>query len=59
MYNKIKEFCKSKKISINKMEQDLGFAKGYISKLNNSSPSVANAKKIADYLHVNINKLIE
>lgn len=59
MHKKIKELCKEKKISINQMEQDLGFSKGYISKLDNSIPSVTNAKKIADYLNVSINDLME
>lgn len=58
MYQKIKELCKERKISINKLEQDLGFSKGYVCKLNNSSPSVENVKKIANYLKVDIGKLI-
>lgn len=59
MYEKIKEICKQKNISINKLEQDLGFAKGYMSKLNVSSPSLNNAKKIADYLEIGIDELIQ
>ena len=58
MYQKIKELCKEKKVSINKLEQDLGFARGYVSKLNTSSPSIENAKKIADYLDVDILSLL-
>lgn len=58
MYQRIKELCKQNKISVNKLEQDLGFSKGYVCKLNVSSPSVENAKKIADYLKVDINALL-
>lgn len=58
MYQKIKDLCKEKKVSINKLEQDLGFARGYVCKLNSSSPSIGNAKKIADYLQVDINVLL-
>lgn len=58
MVDKIKIICKAKKITISKLEDDLGFAKGYIYKLDKSSPSVENAKKIADYLHVSITKII-
>ena len=58
MYQKIKELCKEKKISINKLEQDLEFSRGYVCKLNTSSPSIENAKKIADYLDVDIRILL-
>ncbi|MFV0343411.1 MAG: helix-turn-helix domain-containing protein [Anaerocolumna sp.] len=59
LHQKIKELCKQKQISINRLEQDLGLSKGYVCKLNNSSPSVENAKKIADYLGVPIEELIK
>lgn len=58
VYQKIKEFCKQSKVSVNKLEKDLGFAKGYVCKLDVSSPSVENAKKIADYLNIDINALL-
>lgn len=58
MHSKIKAICKKKKIKICQLESDLGFAKGYISKLNKSSPSVDNAMKIARYLGVDINELV-
>lgn len=59
MVEKIKGICKKRKIAISKLEEDLGFTKGYIYKLEKSSPSVDNAKKIADYLNVPIDKLVE
>lgn len=59
MYEKIKLICKSKKVTISQLERDLGFAKGYISKLNNSSPSFERVQKIADYLNVSIKNFIE
>lgn len=59
MYENIKEICKDKKIPMSKVEKDLGFGKGYISKLATSSPSVSNATKIAEYLNVPLEKLIE
>lgn len=57
MHKKIKEICRTKNITINKLEKDLGFAKGYISKLDKSSPSFDNALKIAKYLNVDVNEL--
>lgn len=58
MHSKIKSLCKEKGISINKLEKDLGFSKGYVSKLNASSPSVDKVRKIAEYLKVEIKDLI-
>ncbi len=59
MHQIIKELCKRKGVSINKLEYDLGFAKGYVCKLNASSPSIENAKKIADYFGISIDDLIK
>lgn len=59
IYERIKKLCFARGISISKLEEDLGFTKGYIYKLEKSSPSVDNAKKIADYLNVPIDKLVE
>ena len=58
MLEKIKTLCKSKGITLSKMEADLGFGSGYISKLDKSSPSVKNVQKIADYLEIAINDLL-
>lgn len=56
---RIKELCKEKGISLNKLEADCGVAKGYISKLDKSSPSVATIQRIADYLGVSLDYLIK
>lgn len=58
MYQRIKELCKSNKISVTKLEHELGFAKGYLYKLNTTSPSVDKVKKIADFFNVDINVLL-
>lgn len=54
----IKELCKKKKISVNKLEIELGFAKGYISKLDKSTPNSAKLQKIADYFNVSLDYLM-
>lgn len=59
LVEKIKKICKERKVPISRLEEDLGFTKGYIYKLEKSSPSVDNAKKIADYLKIPINKLVD
>ena len=48
MKERIKSLCKSHGISMNKLEDTLGFGKGYISKLGNSTPNTAKIKKIAE-----------
>lgn len=54
----IKKLCKEAGISVNKLESDLGFAKGYISKLDKSTPNSAKLQKIADYFGVSLDYLM-
>ena len=54
----IKELCAKNKISVNKLETDLGFGTGYVSKLDKSTPNTAKIQKIADYFKVSVDYLI-
>ena len=54
----IKNLCKEKGVSMNKLETDLEFGKGYISKLDKSVPNSAKLQKIADYFGVSIDYLL-
>lgn len=54
----IKELCQRKKISVNKLETDLGFAKGYVSKLDKSIPNSAKLQSIAEYFNVSLDFLM-
>ena len=56
---KVQTICKAKGIPTYKVEEDCGFAKGYISKLDKSAPSTDKIKKIADYLDVSIDYLLD
>lgn len=56
--DKVKELCKEERVSMNVLEGELGFAKGYLSKLDKSTPNVANLQKIADYFHVTLDYLV-
>ncbi len=58
LYDNIKAVCKEKKIPVSKMETDLGFPRSSIRKWNINEPSVSRVKKVADYLKVNIERLI-
>lgn len=58
MKERIKSLCKTKGISMNKLEETLGFGKGYISKLGSSTPNAAKIKQIADYFDVSVDYLM-
>ena len=51
MYNKIKELCKEKSISVNALEKELGFAKGSLCKIDKNKPSSEKLQKILKFLH--------
>lgn len=55
---RIKHLCKNRGISLHKLEQDLGFAKGYISKLDKSTPNTKKMQLIADYFNVSVDYLM-
>lgn len=52
LYENVKEAAKAKGYSINKLEQELGFARSYISKFKTITPSADKIQKIADFLGV-------
>lgn len=58
MKERIKDLCKSKGVSLNKLEQELGFGSGYISKLDKSTPNSKNLQKIAEYFSVPTDYLV-
>ena len=53
---KVKELCKERSISLNKLEQEIGVASGYLSKLDN--PGIKTIKLIADYFDESVDYLI-
>lgn len=59
IYDKIKELCKEKGMSVNAVEKKAGLSKGAISKWNNSTPSVKNLNSVAKILKVKIDKLLD
>lgn len=50
--------CKQENIPISKLEKELGFAGGYISKLDKSTPNSAKLQKIAEYFGVTLDYLM-
>lgn len=55
---RIKELCKINGVSMNKVESDLNFGKGYISKLGKSTPNANKIRQIADYFNVTVDYLM-
>ena len=55
---RIQALCKNNGISMNQLEQNLGFGKGYISKLGKSTPNANKLQKIAQYFHVSVDYLM-
>ena len=58
VYDRIKELCREKGISVGKLEKDLEFSNGCISKWNESEPGIWKVQKVADYLGVPIESLL-
>lgn len=59
IFDNIRKLAKEQKITITKIEQDNGFARGLLCKWNNVSPTITNVKKVADYLGVTVDDLIK
>ena len=59
MYQKIKELCEEKGISISYLEKKLGFSNGSIAKWAKSLPRVDSAIKVADYFDVPVSQLVD
>lgn len=58
MYEKIKELCREKKISVTKLEEKLGFSTGSICKWDNSKPSFEKVVAVAKEFDVTIDYFI-
>lgn len=58
LYNNIKSICGPKGISISKLERDLEFPRSSICKWNEIEPGVIKVKKVADYLNITIDSLL-
>ena len=56
---KIENLCKEKNVSISRLEKECGIGNGTIARWDKSYPRADNLKKVADYLGVPIEKLLE
>ena len=59
IYDVINAICEAKGITIWKLEKELGFSNGCIRKWNKNEPGIRKVQKVADYLGVPIERLLE
>lgn len=58
LYDNVRAICKTKGITIMKLEEDMGFARSSVCKWNANEPGIRKVQKVADYLGVPIEELI-
>ena len=58
MKDRIKSLCRSKGVSMSKVEDELDFGRGYLSKLGQSTPSGTKLQQLADYFGVSVEYLL-
>lgn len=59
LYDNVKAICKNRRISISQLERVLEFPRSSICKWNENEPGIRKVQKVADYLGVPIEKLLE
>ena len=59
IFDRVKEACMERGISIAQLEKDLGFSNKSVFAWKNSSPSVYKVQQVADYLGVTIDSLVK
>lgn len=55
---RIQKLCKVNGTSLNQVEKELNFGKGYLSKLDNSTPNAKKMEKVADHFGVTVDFLM-
>ena len=58
MYERIEELRRKSGLSQGKLEKELGFSNGSISKWRTSTPSPDRLQKLSDYFHVTVEYLM-
>lgn len=58
VFTKIEALCKSRGVSIARLEKEVGLANATVRKWSQSSPTVDNLKKVADYFGCTVDDLL-
>ena len=59
LYDNVKALCDKNKISISSLERALEFPRSSICKWNENEPGIRKVQKVANYLDVPIERLLE
>lgn len=59
LYDNVKRLCDEHKISVSALERTLEFPRSSICKWNENEPGITKVQKVAKYLGVPIEKLLE
>lgn len=58
LFEKIKELCQMRGISINSLEETLGYSRNTIYSMKSKKPNAERLQEIADYFHVSTDYLL-
>lgn len=58
LFEKIKELCQNRGISINSLEETLGYSRNTIYSIKNKKPNAERLQEIADYFNVSTDYLL-
>ncbi len=58
LFEKISTLCEKRNITIAKLERECAIGNGTVRGWKNSSPSIENLKKVADYFGITVDELI-
>lgn len=59
LYDNIKKICEERGIRVSEMERKLEFPRSYICKWNENEPGIRKVQKVARFLNVPIEKLLD
>lgn len=59
LYDNVKKICLEKEISVGQVEKKCGLSNGSISKWNENEPGIRKVQKVANYLGIPIEDLLE
>lgn len=58
LYEKVATLCRNNNLTIAKLERKCKIGNGTVRGWKNSSPSIENLKKVADYFNITVDELI-
>lgn len=59
LFKSVRAMCRKKQVPVSRVEKDCGFGSNSIRRWGEHEPSISKVKKVADYLSVSVDELIE